>query len=267
MLIDRFNSLGLSASTEALPITTGSRADYLSLKCHHYRAGNPATISRALVVRDACLTPGDRFLHRHAQARAVAVLIESLPSLSCRLREQALNGRYGYLPPKPRADLLNQELRCISRVIVDPRYRGMGLAVRLVRHALKNATTRYTEALAVMGRVSPFFTRAGMTAYERPPGEVEQRALAALRHAQIEPLDLASPRKVQRKIKALGSPQRAWLIRELSRWYRTAGGRGAKRQPELADIIPAAQQRLLAKPIYYLHENKHVPAHPASTAR
>lgn len=257
-LSHRFKCIDPSDRSGVLPIVQGHRADYLTLKVHHYRPGNPATMTRVLAVRDDRPTASDRFLSRASTAQPVAVLIESLPALSCRLRDQALGGRYGHLRPKPRSALLNEELRCISRVIVDPRYRGLGLAVRLVRHALATATTRYTEALAVMGRVSPFFERAGMTPYERPMLEVGQRAIAALRHAGVEPKHLSMPSQVEQHIAALPDATSRWLIKELHRWYRTAGGRGVCQTPSLSVILTAAQQSLLASPIYYLKENLHV---------
>lgn len=255
-LLERFQQIGRTTPRDALPIVTGQRADYLALKAHHYRPGHPATMTRILTIYDNTASASDRFLQRPQQPRPIAVLVESLATLSCSLRDRALGGRYGHLPPMQRSALLNQELRCISRVIVDPRYRGLGLAVGLVRHALASATTRYTEALAVMGRVSPFFDRAGMLAYERPPHPAEQRALAALRYAGIEPESLALPNQLEERIGAIPDAS-AHLIRELTRWYRTAGGRGVSRRPELADILSAARQRLLSQPIYYLHENRH----------
>lgn len=260
----RFQSIDPSDRSADLPIVQGCRADYLALKAHHYRPGNPMTMMRILTIRDNTPTATDRFLAQPAVPSPVAVLIESLPALACRLRDEALGGRYGHLRPKPRSRLLNQELRCISRVIVDPRYRGLGLAVRLVRHALATATTHYTEAMAVMGRISPFFERAGMTAYERPALQAEQRALSALRYAGIEPNELALPTQIKQRIAALDLPSQQLLSRELSRWYRTAGGRGVRKRPSLADILAAAQRNLLSSPIYYLQENKHVRLEPAT---
>lgn len=247
--------------SHTMPIDAGTRADYLALKQHHYRPGHPATMPRVLVIHDSTPTPTDRYLRQEPTLRPIAVLVESFPVLSCQLRDEALGGRFGHLRPGMRAALLMQEMRCISRVIVDPRYRGLGLAVRLVRHALETATTRYTEALAVMGRVSPFFCRAGMHAYERPPLPVDERALAALRYAGIDPHELAMPAALERKIDSLTSTTRALLTRELTRWYRAAGGRGVVRAPSLSEVLTAAQQRLLAQPIYYLAENKHVSCH------
>lgn len=244
-------------NSKSFQIVPGTRSDYLALKAHHYRPGHPMTMTRILTIRDDTPTASDRFLARPTTPQPIAVLVESLPALSCRLRDEALGGRYGHLRPKPRSQLLNEELRCISRVIVDPRYRGTGLAVRLVKHALATSQTRYTEALAVMGRVSPFFNRAGMTAYERPALPAEERAIAALHFVGIKPSQLALPSFVGQRIEALPSQYRLMLMRELRRWYRSACGRGISRTPSLADVLDAARQGLLAKPVYYLKENTH----------
>lgn len=262
-----------------LPIAPGTRADYHALRPHHYRPGHPATMTRMLAIRDPRPTASDRYTRRESRPRAVAVLVESLPALSCRARDAALAGRYRHLPPKPRAALLNDELRCISRVIVDPRYRGLGLAVRLVRRALGTATTRYTEAIAVMGRVSPFFRRAGMAEYKRPPLEASQRLAAALAHVHIDPVQLTLPDHVAQQIGALPADKQRWIQQELWRWVRSAGGRSARQPPALRDMLDTARQRLTAQPIYYLHENTdarpvdtdtqspgHLPAQPACAA-
>src|SRR5437762_3018481 len=73
-----------------------------------------------------------------------------------------------------------EEVGTIARVVVVPRFRGIGLGVALVRQALARAETRYVEALAVMGRVQPFFEKAGMRRYERPVGPEAVRVLAAV---------------------------------------------------------------------------------------
>jgi ABC-type ATPase with predicted acetyltransferase domain len=57
----------------------------------------------------------------------------------------------------------NDNVRTISRVIVHPQFRGVGLASALVRRIVSDCPTRYAEALAVMGRAHPFFEKAGMT--------------------------------------------------------------------------------------------------------
>jgi ABC-type ATPase with predicted acetyltransferase domain len=57
----------------------------------------------------------------------------------------------------------NENVRTISRVIVHPQFRGIGVAAEVVRCVLEGCPTRWVEAVAAMGKVHPFFERAGMT--------------------------------------------------------------------------------------------------------
>ena len=133
---DKALKSGLSAQSE-LHLRPGTLKDYDALAEHHYRAAKPRTATRVLVL--ACGRPSvvGRYLGRREERRPIAVLVESLPTLSCAMRDAALRQRYGpWLSPAERAVLLNDEVRCISRVVVEPTWRGLGLAVRLVRAAL-----------------------------------------------------------------------------------------------------------------------------------
>jgi ABC-type ATPase with predicted acetyltransferase domain len=61
---------------------------------------------------------------------------------------------------------INRHIRTISRVIVHPQFRALGLSSLLVRCICKHCDTRYTEAMAVMGRAHPFFEKGGMQRFE-----------------------------------------------------------------------------------------------------
>ena len=263
-LSKRFQALPAPHPGDRLRLTTGGFADYAALSEHHYRAGRPATATRVLVLRDENPTVADRFrvLHppkptasrRGPVGETVAVLVESLPALSCRMRDHALGYRYGsHLPPRERAVLLNAEVRCISRVVVHPTWRGLGLAVRLVRAALDTPTTLYTEALAAMGKVSPFFVKAGMTAYPRPPHAHDARLTAALERVGLRVIDLARLDTLLGSIEKLPPADQAFLCKELHRWHRGYGRRTRDRSIQTA--LRAAQQKLCSEPVYYVHRS------------
>ncbi len=252
----RFGALHQNKPDNDLEFVNGSLADYQTLKEHHYRADRPATATRVLALRCKSQSVTVRFRGKPAGSQTVAVLIESLPSLSCTMRNWALRDRYGnWLEPRQRATLLNREVRVISRVVVHPCWRGIGLAVRLVKAALDQPTTIYTEALAAMGRVNPFFERAGMTAYPRPPHAFNARLNDAMRSVGLSPNCLASIEQTQSKIESLTQAQRDWFHRELYRWYRQNGGRSIVHSTDPTIHLHAARQRLLLDPVYYLHDN------------
>lgn len=234
-----------SAVNRKLPITPGTLEDYRQLADLHYKAGRPATATRVWACRTTRPTVVGRYLGRRATPETVAVLVESLPSLSCAMRDVATAGRYRGVSAKARAMMLNDEVRTISRVIVHPQWRGLGLARQLVQRALATATTPYVEAIAAMGQVHPFFEQAGMTRYDRPPHPVDARLLDALATVDLTASELVDTPTVRQRI------ARAPLLdRELRRWHTTAvrGDPAA----DLPVILDAARQRLLFTPSYFL---------------
>ena len=93
-------------------------------------------------------------------ARVVAVAVLSYPTICSTPRERTL-GLHD-CTPRQRAAFVNGHVRTISRVVVHPQFRGLGLASELVRKLIEVCPTRYVEASAVMAHVHPFFAAAGM---------------------------------------------------------------------------------------------------------
>lgn len=252
-LTHRFRALPAGGLEVRIHIEPGSLRDYAQLSEHHYRAQRPATVTRVLRAVFPHQSAAARFRGEAAGEQVIGVLLESLPSLQCVLRDQALRGRHGKLRDiRQRAALLNAEVRCISRVVVHPQFRGLGIAVSLVRHALATSTTLYTEALAAMGHVHPFFERAGMTAYHRPRHALDERLTDALKRANIELIDLALLESVLTRISNMPERDRLWLTQEIFDWYRRTVGRGDWRTADMRCMLEAARMRLTCAPVYYL---------------
>lgn len=245
--------------------------DYACLSRYHYRAKRPATTSRVLVATQDVESIGSRY-HRclvgtqnpsatreicsPSDRRVLAVLVESLPTLRCRARDVALEQRYGAVRNlRERAAMLQRELRCISRVVVHPQWRGVGLAHRLVCYALDHAETRYTEAIAAMGRVNPFFLRAGMTAHPQPIHKDDARLLGALRYVGIEPVELVDVSAVARRIAMCEASREAFIRRELARWAKRFFALRSGEAMGIDRCLAAARDRLLCHPLYFLHDN------------
>lgn len=240
---------------EMLRIESGNLRDYRALAAHHYKSGSPYAPTAIYAMRHERVSAVARFAGGGNETVLVGVLVMTRPQLCGTLRDAATGGRYRGLKRGEAADLLNREMRTIARVVLDPRYRGLGLAVRLVRHALDGATTPYVEAFAAMGRVNPFFERAGMVRYEGPPRPGEARLLDAFAELNWPRTLFASRRLFSERLDALDATRRRWIESELRRWHRSAtfmdrsGGRDAR----LDDILTLARDRLLARCIYYLH--------------
>jgi GNAT superfamily N-acetyltransferase len=110
--------------------------------------------------------------------------------------------------------LINEHFVRISRVIVHPKFRGIGVAVELVRQTLPLEGRPYVETLAVMARYNPFFERAGML---RVSAEVDPERMGTLESAYTV-------------LEGLGAREHVLLDPELfRRWYRNLS-RGEKRK-------------------------------------
>jgi GNAT superfamily N-acetyltransferase len=154
----------------ALAIERGVWGDYLGLARFHYRAGRPATVAGVWTAR---------YREAAASARVAAVGVLSWPTICCGGRERYFGLRG--LSCAERARFANANLRTISRVIVHPQFRGIGVASALIRLMCHQCPTRYIEALAVMGRGHPMFEAAGM---RRVAGEREGEAVYYVRECR-----------------------------------------------------------------------------------
>ncbi len=143
-------------------IRRGSIVDYRSLEQFHYLTGPPAAHKRVHVI------PAPRAHRRWGGPAVAAVAVVSPPVLQCRGRNVMSAGRYYRAPRREAIGRLNREVECISRVIVHPTYRGLGLASKLVRYILRTSPMPIVESLAVMGRYHPFFEAAGMMSLVDP---------------------------------------------------------------------------------------------------
>lgn len=146
-----------AADSARVRIEPGGRAEYEALARWHYRAGAPRGVVKVLAARDA------------RSSELAGVLTVSMPVINGGWRSLVWPGGYDTGEKRRDIERLNREVRCISRVIVDPRWRGLGVAKRLVRAYLREPLTVRTEAVAAMGRVSPFFRAAGMREHVLPP--------------------------------------------------------------------------------------------------
>jgi len=159
-------------------LKSGSRADYQALERFHYVAGPPATWAQIWTIYhhadERCfsdLRPFASICGSSARrpATPIAVAVLSHPCLNCHARERALN--LARMSRKRRQRFVNQHIRTISRVIIHPTYRGLGLASILIDCILESCPTRYVEALATMARAHPLFAKSRMQEFPAEDGK------------------------------------------------------------------------------------------------
>jgi ABC-type lipoprotein export system ATPase subunit/GNAT superfamily N-acetyltransferase len=121
-------------------VEEGSIEDWRKLSVFHYRGHR--TSPRKKIFR---LMRGEELC---------GVIVYTWPPPACYGRRMML--------PKLTMREFNQILCTINRVVIHPKYRTIGLGVRLIRETLPLAGTRYVELIAVMAKYSPFAVNAGM---------------------------------------------------------------------------------------------------------
>jgi len=143
--------------TRNLRIEEGTLEDYRRLAEFHYR--NPKMHPIPIKI----------FALRREDGECVGVILYSYPPPNIFGRRKAVGRRVSI-------EELNRDWAMISRVIIHPKYRSVGLGSRLVRDTLPLVGRKYVETMAVMARYNPFFEKAGMIriAERRPPERVRE---------------------------------------------------------------------------------------------
>jgi len=228
-----------------LQIVLGCLDDYKQLAHYHYRSNKLGPFERIFALKPAP-TVGLR-------QQAVGVIVYSMPSPGLELRNAATDNFFVGFDRSTQLALINKNIRCISRVIIEPRFRGLGLASRLVRQTMPKMNVPIIEAMAVMGLVNPFFEKAGMKALtaEMPARCVQ--LIEAFSMVGIEDPDLIDTEKVQQKLARLPNHQSEFIEREINCFLQSYGShRNDQFSMERTRYILS---KLTARPVYYIWFN------------
>jgi len=227
----------ITASPIVLRIGVCSLSDARPLLARHYASGMPARV---------CLTLGawldeekphgtyEPFGTHESLGKStlVGVLTVSHPTLNDRWRALAWPGAFDTRDKRERATLLNAQVRRISRVVVLPRFRGMGIATALVRAYLRRPITKRTEVVAAMGEWCRCFEQAGMRPVECAPIERDVKLAAALKQLRIAPELLADEHVVQVLVRDES------FVKAIRAWANAAGAtRKVLRRPEAIEAL------------------------------
>ena len=101
---------------------------------------------------------------------------------------------------------LNEKLSIITRVVVHPKYRTIGLGTKLVKETLPLAGTEYVEMPAVMAKYNPFAEKAGMQKIaEQPPPKEALKISETLQQLGFNIQLLGSEKYVLTKLQTLNA--------------------------------------------------------------
>ena len=143
----------------------------ISINYHSNAEAAGCTVARDVTVQESSRDEYARLAYLHYRDHRVVAPIKFY---SMRLGEDlvgviaytypapAAAGRMKAVGYRPRLKEINTDWALISRVIVHPKYRTIGLGARLVRETLRLTGRRHVELTAVMAQYNPFAEKAGM---------------------------------------------------------------------------------------------------------
>jgi ABC-type transport system involved in cytochrome c biogenesis ATPase subunit/GNAT superfamily N-acetyltransferase len=135
-------------------VKKGCIEDYYKLSRFHYKSKSHEE-SEGLRARDCFKLLFDGEL--------IGVIVYCHSYLNLKPRNMVFGKRYVFTPGDlHKANLINEEIARISRVVIHPKFRGIGLGAYLVKETMPKVDAKVIEALAVMARYNPFFEKAGM---------------------------------------------------------------------------------------------------------
>lgn len=134
---------------DAVTIAKGTTADWLKLKPLHYAAGNPATVHSVWSA-----------FHPEIPGPA-GVIVCSYPDLHSAARNLATDSKYQNVQDRRVATVLNREVVKVSRIVICPQLRGIGLAGSMLEHVVSSCGARYVECVTSMSRWTRFLERVG----------------------------------------------------------------------------------------------------------
>ena len=165
-----------------MKVVEGATEDWRKLAGFHYRSHKIAGPRKIF-----CLKRGDEFC---------GVIVYCYPPPTCFGRRLVL--------PKMSMKELNEKLSIISRVVVHPKYRTIGLGVKLVKETLAKAGTPYVEMPAVMAKYNPFGEKAEMRKIaEQPPPKEALKIAETLQQLGFNIQLLGSEKYVLNKLQTL----------------------------------------------------------------
>ncbi len=181
--------------TRQITTQQGTLKDYKELSQFHYRQTN-------------CPPPRKIFTLKRKN-ETIGTIVYSYPPPICFGRSKTWKGNI---------QQLQQEISTISRIVIHPKYRNIGLGTKLVNETLTQTGTPCIETVAVMARYNPFFEKAGMQRIaESTPSPHVTNALERLGKLGFDTALLANVHYCEQKVSEVGRETVSAVLETLSK--------------------------------------------------
>lgn len=181
-----------------MTVEAGTLKDWRKLAAFHYRSHNLSAIRGIFAIK--------------RKDELCGVIVYCYPFPACAGRKLVLQ--------KMNLKEINQKLSLLSRIVIHPKYRSIGLGEKLIKDSLPLAGTPYVEMIAVMPKYNPFAEKAGMQKIfiKNPPKEAAN-VTAELERLGLDLHFLGSQRYILKKLANLTEKQ----LTELKTVFRQNG--------------------------------------------
>jgi len=223
-------------------VAEGSREDYEKLARFHYRDAKGLVATQKIFALKRCDETAGVIVYKYPPATTFGRHIAFGRTLS--------------------VEEINRSLSLISRVIVHPKYRTIGLGVKLVKGTLPLVGKPYVETVAVMAKYNPFFERAGMEKIaESKPSKHVSEAIEKLHSLGFNPILLSSEKTNMRKLEKMSKRKNEEVKNTLKTLCRRERGYGRRllktrnvfpKLEEISKVIDEAGLEKLAKTLRIL---------------
>jgi ABC-type transport system involved in cytochrome c biogenesis ATPase subunit len=180
--------------TKQMTIGQGTKNDYKALSQFHYRTSRLPAPRKIFILK--------------RKDELCGVIVYSYPSPMTFGRSKVWKGNF---------QQLQNEISIVSRVVIHPKYRSIGLGAKLISETLNQTETQQVEAVAVMAKYNPFFEKAGMQKIaESKPSVHVLDVLSRLEQLGFDTALMGSPSYNQQKLEQTGTKPIIELLIELS---------------------------------------------------
>jgi len=212
---------------DEMTVEEGSYEDWKQVSGFHYRSHRVAFMQKIFVLK------------REDRVCGAVVYVCPMSAAPCRNRVLKIENMKE----------LNDKLARVARVVVHPKYRTIGAAVKLLRESLPLCGKPYVEMIAVMARYNPFAEHAGMTRVcESKPDKSILEAVAELEKLGFTSYLLAVPEYNKRVLKGR-VPQVKETLASFSYPYnrRISGAHGNFSKKDYKEWLEQAEDLDLAR--------------------
>lgn len=182
---------------DILETVPGTLDDYYALSRYHYRTESIEPVTKIYKIRA-------RDPQRDAFPDPLAVVVYRMPIPCLRARDRATDGFFhGPTTKSDRLKLVNKNIRYLARLIVDPRFRRLGIATKLLDESLLTQKIPIVETLIPLDWTNKMFQKVGFELHYIEAPEWYNRFTDFLKHLGFDDWDQLLPETLYKRLECL----------------------------------------------------------------